>query len=109
MDLYQKKCVPCEGGVEALTKEQALPYLAQLGQGWTLAADGKKIARTFEFKNFVGAMAFVDKVADVAEVEGHHPDIHIFYSRAVIELTTHAILGLSENDFILASKIDRIR
>ena len=73
-----------------------------------MAEDSKTIRKEFKFKDFVRAMAFVDQVADVAESEGHHPDIRIHYNRVVIELTTHAIGGLSENDFIVAAKIERL-
>ncbi|KKU98982.1 MAG: hypothetical protein UY32_C0009G0011 [Candidatus Jorgensenbacteria bacterium GW2011_GWC1_48_8] len=108
MDLVSKKCVACEGGVEPFTKEQAKEYLKET-PSWRLTADGSKIEREFEFKNFKESMAFVNKVADLAESEGHHPDIHIFYSRVHLELFTHSIGGLSENDFILAAKINFIR
>ena len=76
--------------------------------GWSLSLDGLKIFRDFEFKNFVEAIAFVNKVADIANQEDHHPDISINYSKVEITLWTHAIGGLSENDFILASKINEI-
>lgn len=108
MDLIQKHCVPCEGGVPPMDGKQAHEYLSET-LGWELAEDGKSIAKRFEFEDFVGAMAFVNKVAAVAEREGHHPDLHIFYNKVTIELSTHAIKGLSENDFILAAKINAIR
>lgn len=107
MNLRDKTCVPCEGGTAPLDAAQVARYLAELQGGWQVA-EGKKIQKEFSFKNFVKAMAFVDQVADVAESEGHHPDIHIFYNKVVIELWTHAIGGLSENDFIVASKIDKL-
>ncbi len=103
MDLTQKKCVPCEGGMPAMADGQACSLLGQV-PGWELR-DGS-LVRTFKFKNFVGSMAFVNKVADVAEAEGHHPDIHISWNKVTLTLTTHAIGGLSENDFILAAKIN---
>lgn len=107
-DLISKKCVPCEGGVPAMPRDEAEQYLDKV-KNWTLN-DGmvSMISREFEFKNFVEAMAFVNKVADLAESEGHHPNIHVFYNKVRFELTTHAIRGLSENDFILAAKIDLI-
>lgn len=83
-------------------------YLDELSGGSWQVLGGKKIRKEFAFKNFLKAMAFVDQVADVAESEGHHPDIHIFYNTVVIELWTHAIGGLSENDFIVAAKIDEL-
>lgn len=110
-DLVNKKCVPCEGGVLPLSREEIKDYLdevsppAQAG-GWTLDEKAQKISKEFKFKDFIEAIDFVNRVADVAEEEGHHPDIHIYYNKIVLELWTHAIGGLSENDFILASKID---
>jgi len=106
-DLLQKKCVPCEGGTPPLTRQEAEKYLKQVA-GWQLSADAKKISRRFVFKDFKEAMAFVNKVAALAESEGHHPDIYILWNQVRLQLTTHAIKGLSENDFILAAKIDQI-
>ena len=103
-DLLKKKCVPCEGGMEPLKQEEIFELMEQL-EGWNVAEDLKIIFKEFKFKDFIGAINFVERVADVAEMEGHHPDIHIFYNKVVLELTTHAIKGLSENDFILAAKI----
>lgn len=85
---------------------EAQKLMAEIGPGWELKED--KIERKFEFKDFKEAMAFVNKVADIAESEGHHPDIEIKYNKVEIELSTHAIDGLSENDFIVAAKIDRV-
>jgi 4a-hydroxytetrahydrobiopterin dehydratase len=107
MDLISKKCVPCEGGVPSFTKEEAEKYLPEVS-GWTLSEDAKKIFREFKFKDFKEAMRFVNAVADLAESEGHHPDIYIFWNRVKLELSTHAIAGLSENDFILAAKINTL-
>ncbi|MFA5999686.1 MAG: 4a-hydroxytetrahydrobiopterin dehydratase [Candidatus Paceibacterota bacterium] len=104
-DLLKKKCVPCEAGGVPLTREEAEKYLAELA-GWNVDEDFKIIFKEYKFKDFIGATNFVNKVAEMAEEEGHHPDIHIFYNKVVLELTTHAIGGLSENDFILATKID---
>ena len=104
-DLSRKFCVPCEAGTPALSVEQAEEMMAQV-PGWTL--DDKKITRRFRFKAFKEAMAFVNRVADLAESEGHHPDIYISWNRVRLELTTHAIKGLSENDFIMAAKISRL-
>jgi 4a-hydroxytetrahydrobiopterin dehydratase len=108
MDLSQKKCVPCEGGIPPLRGSALKEYLAQIPAGWEAVEDDKKIRKEFRFKDFKEAIDFVVKVARLAEEEGHHPDIFIFYSRVVIEIWTHAIGGLSENDFILAAKIDKI-
>ncbi|MCB0403452.1 MAG: 4a-hydroxytetrahydrobiopterin dehydratase [Bdellovibrionales bacterium] len=104
-DLTKQKCVPCEGGVEAFSVEKSRQWLEKV-PGWTL--QGNKIEKTFKFKNFVEAMAFVNRMADIAEAEGHHPDISIHYSQVTVTLWTHAIGGLSENDFILAAKIEAI-
>jgi 4a-hydroxytetrahydrobiopterin dehydratase len=106
MDLKDKKCVPCEGGTPPFTEKQAKKYFFQV-KGWEL--EGKSIKKRFKFKDFAEAMKFVNKVAKIAEKEDHHPDILINYNRVKLELSTHAIGGLSENDFILAAKIDEIQ
>ena len=106
MDLTQKKCKPCEGGVPPLTEEQTNDLLKQI-PSWTIK-DGH-VFKQFKFKDFKEAMAFVNKVADIAEQENHHPDITISYSKVSIGLWTHSINGLSENDFILPAKIDDIK
>jgi len=107
MDLAKKRCVPCEAGVSPLTKEEAEKLMQQV-KGWHLAADTKHISKEFKFENFLEAMAFGNKTTAVAEAEGHHPDLTIGWGRVGVELSTHAIKGLSENDFILAAKIDQI-
>src|SRR5581483_12029833 len=104
MDLSQKHCVPCEGDTLPLPPNAAAEYSENIPE-WQII-DNKKITREFKFADFKAAMAFINKVADIAESEGHHPDIYIFYNRVKLELSTHAIGGLSENDFILAAKID---
>lgn len=90
-----------------MTPMEATALLTHLA-GWTLAKDFKKISKQFKFRNFLEAMEFADKITPIAESEGHHPDFSIGWGRVEIELTTHAIGGLSENDFILAAKIDKI-
>jgi len=105
-DLTEKRCVPCEGGVPPLGKSEMERLLAQI-PGWSLS--GKWISKEFQFKNFVEAMKLVNHVADLAEAEGHHPDIHIHYNRVRFDIWTHAIDGLSENDFILAAKIEALK
>lgn len=90
-----------------MNEEKAHEYLSQT-LGWALAEDKKSIKKEFSFKDFVQAMAFVNKVAEIAESEGHHPDLHIFYNKVKIELSTHAIGGLSENDFIVAAKVNAL-
>ena len=105
-DLLKKKCIPCEKkGIEPLTRIEAEEYFAEL-PGWVLSPEARKISKEYKFKDFIGAINFVEHVADVAEMEGHHPDIQIHYNKVTLELWTHAIGGLSENDFILAAKID---
>jgi len=104
-NLALKKCVPCEGGVDPFNETKIKQYLGYLSKPWTVT-DNKKISYEFKFKDFKEAMDFVNKVAEIAEEEQHHPDIYIFYNKVRIELWTHAINGLSENDFILATKIE---
>jgi 4a-hydroxytetrahydrobiopterin dehydratase len=103
-DLTQKKCVPCEGGVPPLRPEQVAEMLPQV-PGWQVTEDGRKLHRRFLFDDFVQAMAFVNKMAELAEAEAHHPDFAVHYSVVDVTIWTHAIGGLSENDFILAAKI----
>ena len=107
MDLTQKKCVPCEGGTLPLKNEEIKKYLSQLKTKWEVV-EGRKIKKQFIFEDFKKAIEFVNKVANIAEREQHHPYIHIFYSKVTIELWTHAIGGLSENDFILAAKVETL-
>ncbi len=107
-ELSGKKCVPCEGGVEPYAPEAVKAQLAQL-DGWQLTHEGKRIRKNWSVKNFLAALAFFGKVAEIAEQEGHHPDLHLEgYRHIWIEIWTHAIGGLSENDFILAAKINRL-
>lgn len=108
MDLTAKHCVPCKGGIPPLSDTDEDKYLIDV-PSWTLLREGMhKIKREFIFKGFKGAMSFVNKVAEIANAEGHHPDIYIFYNKVQLELYTHAVHGLLENDFIVAAKIDRI-
>ena len=105
MDLTEKKCKPCEGGIPKLSPEEIRGYSKQLKEPWDVN-DDMKIVKDFNFKDYRSTIGFVDKVADLAEEEGHHPVMQVFFSKVKIELWTHAMLGLSENDFILAAKID---
>lgn len=106
--LVGKKCQPCEGGVDPCTLGESEQQLARL-EGWNLIRDGQRIRKDWTVKNFMAAMKFFNQVAEVAEEDGHHPDLHLEgYRNVWIELWTHAIGGLSENDFILAAKIDQI-
>jgi 4a-hydroxytetrahydrobiopterin dehydratase len=107
MKLTEKRCVPCEGGTPPMGQEEIDKNLKQLPKGWKVIG-GKKISKDFKFKSFPEVMAFANMVALIAQDEGHHPDMEIHYSNIVIEFSTHAIGGLSENDFIMAAKIDRI-
>ncbi len=104
-DLTEKKCVPCEGGVQPLSKEKAEELIQKL-DGWKVGENNKSITKDFSFKNFYKTMAFVNAVAWIANQDMHHPDMKIGYDYCKLELMTHAISGLSENDFIVAAKID---
>lgn len=106
--LREKKCLPCEGGVPAIDARQAIDY-GKATPRWSIADDSKSISRKVNCKHFVEAMALLNQIAEVAESEQHHPDLHLTgYRNVRIDLTTHAIGGLSENDFIVAAKIDEI-
>lgn len=105
--LSEKKCVPCESGAPALNA-QAIAALLGAVSGWSLAHDTKSIHKTVTFKDWKDAHVFVDRVSDIAESENHHPDVQLSWGRVRVSLTTHSIGGLSENDFILAAKIDSI-
>jgi 4a-hydroxytetrahydrobiopterin dehydratase len=105
--LTSKTCVPCRGGIPPLTADEARAYAAATPE-WTLAEEGTRLFRRFEFRDFAAAMEFVNRVADLAEQEGHHPDIAIHWNRVELTLWTHKIGGLHENDFILGAKIDRL-
>ncbi len=106
--LTQRKCKPCEGGVEPLPLTAARTLLADV-PGWELAEEGQAIRRVVQCKDFLDAVSLIQKMAPIAEAEDHHPDLHLtHYRRLTIELSTHAIGGLSENDFILAAKLNSI-
>jgi 4a-hydroxytetrahydrobiopterin dehydratase len=107
-DLASKKCQPCEGGVPPLTPDQVRENLAAVPQ-WRLTPDGKSIRREWRVKDFPTALDFFGRIGAIAEAEDHHPDLHLTGYRSVaVELSTHALGGLSGNDFILAAKIDRL-
>jgi len=106
-DLTQRRCEPCEGGVDPLTSAEASTLLDQV-DGWTMNPDSTAIAREFRFDNFHQTMAFVNALAWIAHREDHHPDLEIGYKRCQVTFSTHAIGGLSENDFICAAKIDQL-
>lgn len=106
--LAKKKCLPCEGGVDPINPDEAAEQL-QEHPGWRLTHDGKRIRKDWVVKNFMAGMRFFEACAEVAEADGHHPDLHLEgYRNVSVELWTHAIGGLSENDFILAAKIDQL-
>jgi len=105
--LVSRKCKPCEGGVEPLPLSAAQALLRDL-QGWELV-EGKAIRKTVKCKDFLDAVNLIQRIAPIAEAEDHHPDLHLTnYRKLTIEISTHAIGGLSENDFILAAKIDQL-
>ncbi len=107
-ELNRKHCRPCEGGVPPLSADQVRD-LAQAVPQWQLSADGKSIRREWRVRDFAAALDFFNEIGRVAEAEDHHPDLHLTGYRSVaVELSTHAIGGLSENDFILAAKIDAL-
>jgi 4a-hydroxytetrahydrobiopterin dehydratase len=106
--LITAKCKPCEGGVGPCTLDEASEQLGKLN-GWTLTHDGQRIRKDWTVKHFMAGMKFFNEIAEIAEEDGHHPDLHIEgYRNVSVELWTHAIGGLSENDFILAAKIDQL-
>ena len=106
--LASKKCLPCEGGVDPCPLDVARSQLEQL-DGWFLTHEGQRIRKDWTVKHFMAGMDFFNRVAKLAEADGHHPDLHLEgYRNVSIELWTHAIGGLSENDFILAAKIDEV-
>ena len=108
VNLARKHCVPCEGGVAVLKRADAVALLETL-PGWKLVARGKRIRKEWVVKNFLAGIDFFQRIAKLAEAEGHHPDLHLEgYRQVAVEIWTHAIGGLSENDFILAARIDRL-
>jgi len=107
-DLTRKRCAPCEGGVDPLSEAASRELLGALHDDWSLTDDGKCIERTFKFSGYHRTIAFVNAVAWIAESEGHHPDLGVYYGKVHMLWTTHAIGGLSENDFICAAKVDRL-
>ena len=107
-DLAEKKCTACEGGVPKLSADEVKRLLPAV-PGWKTTADGQRIRREWRVKDFVAGLDFFQHIGKVAEEEGHHPDLHLAgYRNVAVEIYTHAIGGLSENDFILAAKIDRL-
>ena len=108
--LSEKKCVPCEGNISAFDYSEIQKYLKKVN-GWEVKQNDKRnyyLEKNFKFKNFLSSQKFINLVGDISEKEGHHPDISFGWGYAKIKICTHAISGLSENDFILAAKIDNI-
>jgi 4a-hydroxytetrahydrobiopterin dehydratase len=106
--LTAKKCQPCEGGIPPLTASEAATLLRQVPQ-WLLMEDGKRIRREWRVEDFPVALDFFSRIGEIAEQDGHHPDLHLTsYRNVAVELWTHAVNGLTENDFILAAKIDQL-
>ena len=107
-DLKEQRCKPCDGGIEPHSPAKSKELMKQLRPTWKLGADGKSIRLELKFKNFYRTMSFVNAVAHIANTEDHHPDLEVGYGNCNITFTTHAINGLSDNDFICAAKIDTL-
>ena len=106
-ELHTIRCIACEGGVPPLNTAEIKQFLTEV-KGWQVSADGKMIAQRFQFKGFYKTMAFVNAIAWIANQENHHPDMEVGYNYCLVKFTTHAIDGLSKNDFICAAKIDHL-
>ena len=106
-ELHEIRCVGCEGGIPALTKDEVAKLLPQV-PGWEVSSDNKTITRRYSFKGFYKTMAFVNAVAWIANQENHHPDLLVGYNYCVVNYTTHAVKGLTQNDFICAAKINKL-
>jgi len=107
-ELAKRHCVPCRGGTPPLSREEQGRLLEKLEAGWSVP-DGHHLLREYRFPDFRTALAFVNRVGEVAEAEGHHPDLELTWGRVAIKIWTHAIDGLTESDFILAAKADAVR
>jgi 4a-hydroxytetrahydrobiopterin dehydratase len=106
MGLADQQCIPCRGGVPPLPERRIEELLAQLDAGWKLNEAGH-LLRAYQFPDFATAMVFANRVGDIAEEQGHHPDLHVGWGRCAVEIWTHKIDGLTESDFFLAAKADR--
>lgn len=107
-DLADRRCKPCEGGVAVLRPDQSLALMKGLHPDWALGDDGRSISRRFRFKAYSRTLGFANAVAWIAISEGHHPELVVGYATCDVKWTTHAINGLSDNDFICAAKVDRL-
>ncbi len=105
-DLADKKCVPCRGGVPALSAEEIKPLLARLS-GWAVEGS-RKLIKSYKFQDFLEPVKFVNAITKVAEEEGHHPDLYVAWGKVEVYIWTHKIDGLTESDFIMAAKVDRV-
>jgi 4a-hydroxytetrahydrobiopterin dehydratase len=106
MELHERSCVPCKGGVPPLSHDEVSNFLAQV-PGWAAPRD-HHLTKTFRFPDFKAALAFVDRVGAMAEQQGHHPDLHLAWGKVTVEIWTHKIDGLTESDFVFAAKCDRL-
>jgi len=106
-DLQSKRCIPCEGGIPPLSEDKIGLLLKEIND-WKINSEKTKISRHFSFKNFYKTMSFVNAIAWIANQENHHPDLEVGYNYCVVKFTTHAIDGLTKNDFICAAKIDAL-
>jgi 4a-hydroxytetrahydrobiopterin dehydratase len=106
-ELAEKECVPCKGGVPPLKGRALSDLLGKLGNGWEVINE-HHLEKEFKFKNFREALAFTNKVGELAEAQGHHPDIYLAWGRVKVTIWTHKIDGLTESDFVMAAKIDRL-
>mgnify|MGYP003710531475 CR=1 FL=1 len=107
MSLANQECIPCKAGMPPLTPEETSEYLAQLGNGWEVTTEGKRLFKSYKFRNFKRALKYVNALAEIAEDVGHHPNIHFTWGLVELEIWTHAIDGLAGADFILAAKADQ--
>src|ERR1700745_2084193 len=107
-ELATRKCKPCEGGMPPLTASAARQLLAQLSPKWSLSEDQRALRREFAFRDFYRTMSFVNALAHIANIEDHHPDLEVGYNYCRVKFTTHAVKGLSDNDFVCAAKVDQI-
>ncbi len=107
-DLSKKRCIPCEGGVQPLSKEDILLHMKKLSESWQVNDNHNEIQCKFTFKNYYHTMAFVNAIAWISHHEDHHPDLNVSYNYCLVRYSTHAIQGLSENDFICAKKVEKL-